>query len=108
MNIPSKGQSYLKQSVLLLNKMFQENRVLRVLLQEDISNGDLKQFEEVMKLVVFDDSRKLPCNVVAETDREIGPNINYTVYINPRFKEQFKTHNTALENHRLRFVNYLA
>jgi uncharacterized protein YaaN involved in tellurite resistance len=60
MNIPSKGQSYLKQSVLLLNKMFQENRVLRSHLEEDISNGDLKQFEEVMKLVEFGDSRKLP------------------------------------------------
>jgi hypothetical protein len=53
---------------------------------------------------VFSYSRKLPFNALAETDREIGPKINYTIYINERFKEQFKRHHLAIENHRLRFV----
>jgi hypothetical protein len=106
MNIPIKEQKYLKESVLLVNKMFKENSEVRLVLRHHICNNeDLKEFEKVMKLVTFDDSRKLPYDALAETDREIGPSrANYTIYINPRFKEQFNRHHLAIENHRLRFV----
>jgi hypothetical protein len=91
--------------VSLANKIMAECGSFRLMIEELF--GGLKELGAVLRNVRFDDSSpcalKLPANVLAETFREV-PLTDYTIFINPRFKEQLKTHNVAIENKRLRFV----
>jgi hypothetical protein len=96
---------YLKQSILLANKIIAESQQFRGTIKTHF--GGLDNLQKVLTNVLFDDSSprslKLPPDALAESWREI-PLRNYTIFLNWRFKAQFEKNKVAIENKRLQFV----
>jgi hypothetical protein len=99
-----KSPSYLLRSVRIVNKICAEEHF-----RSWIKNRfcGLKVLGEVLPIVRFDDSSAraldLPADVLAESWRD-APLTDFTIFVNWRFKAQFKNHQIAIQNKRLHFV----